>query len=719
MPGRERVRAHRERKTAAGQGTSLFDRGEFIAVDGEGFSEGDELAFRAGDGAGKLYTAREHFYAFLSASDGSSVYSNTHLTTKQCLDFLIDIRLANPLAILICFGASYDMTHMLTDLDRSEIDVLLHGDGTLANRRFVDVNLGEHDYRIEMRPRKQLSVWRWDKGAPKHRMNIAQSGKRSWVLTDCDRAILWDTWGFFQGTFVGAMAEWLPNDPDAKMIAAKKAGRSEFIREEMSDIRTYNAAELRCLVAMMERLRDALKRMDVRISRWDGAGAIAAAMLRKHSVHEAMGEPPAAVRQGALHAYAGGHIEAVKLGTSADLIHHYDVSSAYPAECIDLPDLSSGEWQHGGSSNGAAIDPVAVPSGFTLVRCSWRFEPGLPFYPLYYRETNGAILYPERGHGWYWFPEFEAAQKFAQLFGVIEFNVHEFYHFKPVTGHKPFSWVREYYAERQRIIEEARARGETDGLNMAIRLGLNALYGKLAQQVGARWDGEEWKLPRYFQLEWAGWITSATRAKLMLAAMQQPTAIISFATDAVFTTEPLQLDCPARKILGTWEYSLHQGMTIVMPGVYWCGPPPDKPGAAPKHYSRGFDKEKMQDQAFVLNAWRRGLDCVEAPSKRMVTLGSALVSDTFWPMRGMFASTTRTLKLDGGNSKRHGVAMTQCKPHRGLVATHPKDLDEDYALSLQHLLSCAYPVVWLTGDASAAVVVNDPAEDGMREAIEA
>jgi hypothetical protein len=329
-----------------------------------------------------------------------------------------------------------------------------------------------------------------------------------------------------------------------------------------------------------------------------------------------------------------------------------------------------------------------------MVRVSWRFHPGEPFYPLFYREASGAILYPERGHGWYFLPEFRAAQAYAAQMGAIEFNVHEWHHFEPASLHRPFGWVPEYYAERQRLIEAARLRGEPDGRQIAIRLGLNALYGKLAQQVGARYIERQWKLPRYFQLEWAGWITAACRAKLMLAALQKPHAIISFATDGIFSTEPLDLDCPDRKVLGAWDYQCHHGMTMVMPGVYWCGPTAKKPET---HYSRGFDKGRMSDQKFVLDGWRRGRFEIEAPSKRMVTLGSALASRTFWEMRGRFAETTRTLRLDGFNSKRHDVALTQHKPHRGFIDTAPRDLAEDYHLPLRHLMSAAYPVVWMNG----------------------
>lgn len=712
VSGADRSRSFRKRALAEHRTQSLFDQGEFVAVDGEGFSEGRELVFSVGDG--REYRAQQHYYAYLAASDGSELYQpHGRLHTKQCLDFLIDIKRNNPRAIPVIFGGSYDVTHMLHDLSRDEIDLLLHGDGTLANRRHVDVSFGEHDYRLEYRTRKQLQVWRWDKGAAKHEPvrdrwgapKFDSNGRQQWKLSPCDRVSLWDVWGFFQGTFKGAMCEWLPDDPDYAFIEQMKGDRSIFERAEMPEIRRYNQAELRCLVAIMELLRGALRNIDARISRWDGAGAIAAAMLRQHNIHDAMSEPPPAVRYAALHGYAGGHIEAIKLGVHKGSVFHADVNSAYPEETRHLPNLAAGEWSH---HAGVAME------GFSIVRCSWRFQPGMPFYPLYYRQDNGSILYPERGHGWYWLPEFQAAQAFAERFGAIEFNIHECWHFEPYTHEKPFAWVPEIYAERQRIIEEARQRGKPDGRQIAIRLGMNAMYGKLAQQVGAQWDGEQWKLPRYFQLEWAGWITAGCRAKLMMAAMQKPDAIISFATDGIFATEPLDLYAPARKELGAWEVVTHDGMCIVMPGVYWTGASGPASKDRAKHYSRGFDKAAMKDQAFVLAAWRKNQHQVDAPSRRMVTMGSALASDAFWSMKGMFVATTRRLQLDGENSKRHAVSLSQCSPQTRLVPTWPKDLSEDYSMGLHHLMSAPYPVAWL---ADVAPLAGDAGWHEDREAL--
>jgi hypothetical protein len=72
-----------------------------------------------------------------------------------------------------------------------------------------------------------------------------------------------------------------------------------------------------------------------------------------------------------------------------------------------------------------------------------------------------------------------------------------------------------------------------------IMLGINSVYGKFAQRVGKR--GEP---PAYGSLWYAAAITAGTRRKLLQAALSDPSAIIAFATDAVFSTRALPSTFP-------------------------------------------------------------------------------------------------------------------------------------------------------------------------------
>lgn len=692
--GRAYVPRKRVRKQVNTRPT-LWEHGEFVAVDGEGFSDGEPFEYFVGADQ-THYVGRNHSYAYLAASDGSELYRD-RLGLADCLEFLCAIVERNPLAILVAFGASYDVTHFVChDLDRDDLHRLVgkHEDG-----RPCVVTRGGWTYVLDYRPRKCLTIQRWPEGARRWQLN-EKTGKRE--ATPHLTARLWDVWGFFQDSFVGVMTKWVPGDPDFEFIRRMKGDRSIFERSEIEDIKRYNAAELRILVKVMNRVRDAINDLGLKITRWDGAGAVAAAMMTKHKVKVHKRETDGEIFEAARRAYSGGHIEACKLGTWRNRVYHYDINSAYPDQFRKLPSLNLGKWINRNLQydyrQSALFEP---PDGYTLVKVDFAFPDGLPFYPLFYRQEDGSIFYPPSGVGWYWWSEYDVARRLWEKCrrdypdAELRWQVKAWFHFKQEDGaERPFQWVEDYYAKRQHYISTARAGGFESGPEKIIKLGLNSLYGKTAQQVGARVDKEgELRLPPFFQLDWAGFVTAGCRARMMEAALQKPHAVIMFATDGLFTTEPLDLYCPAEKELGAWEAQEHDGITVVMPGVYWLHE--NTPlGAKTKHYSRGFDKGEMRDCQFVIDAWRRGADSVSVSLTRLVGIGSACSSADLWKMRGCFAESTRRLSLDGDNSKRYG-APPRSRPDRELVPLEPRSHFLPNKLGVAE--SAPYPISWLDG----------------------
>lgn len=707
---RVRASAPREQKTyrrrvQTNTRPTLWSKGEFVAIDGEGFSEGPTNVSIIGDKRTK-YEWREHFYAYLAASDGSSLYSETRLTMEQCLSFVCAIQENNPNAIIVAFGGSYDVTQMVChDLDATQIKRLLG-----KERNKLVWHTDEFDYILEYRPRKVLSIQRWRSG--ERRWTTNAKGQR--VATPHLSVRLWDVWGFFQDTFTGVLKKWLPGDPDYEFIHKMKGERNIFERREMPEIRRYNDAELRCLVKVMNNVRDAINDLGLKITRWDGAGAIAAAMMTKQKVKQHKAELPENVFHAARCAYSGGHIETCKVGYYRGTVHHYDISSAYPDQFRRLPSLRFGKWQSGSCVETKVEVP---PAGYTLVKVSFQFPDGLPFYPLFYRQQDGTIIYPPRGSGWYWYPEYEAALRYFKQstakhnYSTYFFKVVEWHHLREHTGERPFGWVEEYFQVRATLITVAAKNGQQSGSEKIIKLGLNSLYGKTAQQLGARLDRDgNLRLPPFFQLDWAGFVTSGCRAKLMEGAIQKPWSIIGFATDGLFATEPLDLYCPPDKELGAWEYKQHDGITMVMPGVYWL-----HDQEKTEHHSRGFNKKEMQDAIIVHDAWKHKLRNVPISLQRLITLGTCGASDEFWAMRGTFATSSRRLCLDGDNSKRYPINLSYAKPHLGLVNTIPRDHDlHNLAPLLELEDSAPYPIAWIDG-----VIERDLIEGEMADEIEA
>ena len=647
----------------SGRSKTKFDDGEFIALDGEGESTGELQTFTVGE-HGKTYQAKEHIYTLLAASSGETLYNGgKRLATVDCLNFLCDLADSHKHAIFVIFAGSYDINHML--MFGFERDILQR----ISRGETYEFSMGGDKFSIEYRARKSLTI----KRGMSYKIDANMVYKTVWKT----RIVIWDVFGFFQESFVGVVEKWLGRDwPDYQLIKDMKLRRGDFADVEQSVINHYNAAELRALVAIMDKVRDAVVGLDLKCRRWDGAGSIAAAIMRKHDVKQYKCPMPDEIMIAARTAYAGGRIEICKVGCHKSSVYDYDVNSAYPSVMAELPCLAHGKWRHGLGSIPNAIGK------FTLVHCKFDFADDLPFYPLFYRTDKMQISFPQQGEGWYWLPEYEAA---LQCPGVVE--VVEFWTFEQKCAHKPFSWIPEYYETRQRCVKQPTERWHGGGEKI-IKLGLNSLYGKTAQQLG----GSKKMAPTYHQLEWAGYITSATRARLFNAAMHDPDSIIGFATDGIFTTRPLPIECSTTKKMGAWELKLPEpdGMTIAMAGVYWW-----HHGDKFAHFSRGFDKDSMRTPHPVSKAWARRQETLDIPMHRLIGMGSACTSDTLWLMRGRFTESMRTLRLDGKSHKRQGASIAK-KPHEKLIDLRP-NMNVEYMTGLQGC-SFPYPVLWYDGE---------------------
>lgn len=716
MTGAERIAAMRARDRDAGinreagrkrdrrqkynPARNLFTKGAFIAIDGEGVTEGDTDLYKVKgiNGRQQSYTAAPHYMMLLAASTGAELVAHEgRLGAQACLDFLLGVAAGNPDSIMVCYGGSYDVNQMLLyDLPYPVLQAISKG----ARVSFV---MGGQAYELEYRPRKCLRVWRY----PGDQIEWLVKGDSLVKEPPQARFVLWDVIGFFQSSFAEAMTKWLGQDhADLELIRTMKAQRGEFARADLAAMQVYNQAECRALVAIMDRLRSAVEGLGLTLQRWDGAGAIAAAMNKLHSVKEHRSDTPPDVFHAARCAFSGGHIEVCRIGTFPNTVHHYDVNSAYPAEIENLPSLDGATWEAG-----EGFDP---PPGFTLVHVRYEFEPGMPFYPLFFRTIDGCIIYPQCGEGWYWWPEFDAARDFFIQFGGTVFQVLGYYRCVPASTEKPFAFVRAYYDQRKQMVQAEKEGKLTRenlwwaGAEKVIKLGINSLYGKTAQQLGARRaliDGE-WAdvLPPYFQLEWAGYVTAGCRAKLMRAAMQDPHAIISFATDGLFSMRPLKLDCPREKILGAWEYQRHAGMVVAMPGVYWLL----EGGDQWRGYSRGFDKGAMSTPERIERQWKLRRMYADVPMLRLATMGSACTADApgaaSWRARGRFLAGFRRLDISGSSSKRNLPAYVKNPPllSRANALTPPRDnfrylewLADGEPLDDPRSSSAPYAVRWL------------------------
>jgi hypothetical protein len=453
------------------------------------------------------------------------------LRTEQMLEFMIDAakRLGSDV-IHVGYAFRYDMNQILCDLPEHCLKQLVSTNRTRFKR-----------WRIEYIPNKWL---------------VVQNGGK--------RIKIYDVIGYFQRAFVKTVEDYLGTDsPHYQIIAEGKALRQQFTHRDRELIVRYWTAEQAALVEVMNQLRQDFHDAGVFPTSWHGPAASASAYFKSIGLAEHMAVMPDHIHKLSKLAYAGGRFEMFKAGYHHGKVYEYDLNSAYPAAMANLPSLAGGTWEH---------VTTFEPGTFGLWHCvaagnEWN---NVKMYPLFVRDKRGILSWPSACDGWYWTPE-------AELINFPEENlIREGWVFRPVTDVKPFADIPARYAERQRLKAEGKS------AERALKLILNSVYGKTAQRVG--WDPETGRPPTWHQLEWAGYITSYTRASMFLAMQQNPDAIIACETDAIFSTEPLNL--PISKKLGDWSIDAFEEILYLQSGFYFAknadGTSVDK--------MRGFDR---------------------------------------------------------------------------------------------------------------------------------
>lgn len=500
----------------------------FVAWDGEG------ITFQ--DGTPQSYV--------LFGNSLDNYIMSKELDTKECLDLMLESERQCPEAIHVGFSIQYDANMILKDLPDRQL--------TQLRKRGV---VHWKKYRLEYRPGKWFQV----SHGPKDNRIVCR---------------IYDVWGFFQTSFIKAIQKNLPpEDVDLQTIIEGKHKRGTFQWEEMESlVLPYWKTELRLLVKLMDELAKNIRSADLAITSWHGPGALVTAVFRRQGITQAKAETPKEVSEAARYAYAGGRFEQFRLGHHPGKVWQYDINSAYPSAIRKLPNLRTGYWTH---------ERRFIPSTFSVWRVRWDSwsldgkHANLTAQPFFHRDERHGISYPRFTEGWYWSPEVELAQRLMpRPLEILEGWVfHD-------DGSKPFAYIEEMYETRRKW------KAEGVGAEYPLKLVMNSMYGKLAQRIGWETNG---KIPLWHQLEWAGYVTSLTRANLYLAIRAAGLSIIACETDAIFTTRPVP-QLTVGKQLGQWDATEHDYITYLQSGVYFVP-------TGPKF--RGFDLDSFSHSAVL------------------------------------------------------------------------------------------------------------------------
>lgn len=604
-----------------------LNKREFIAWDGEGISH---KSYRVpgpissnvfptilelhGENSPEVQRMRKEWdfeqpipqpYVLLANSKGDYITRKEGLHTTECFELILDTKQRYPNSIFIGFGFGYDINQMIADFPERKLRYLHKHKKAYYN-----------DNTVQWLPKRSIIIT--------HRPT-----KRS--------ATIDDVFGFFAKSFIEVCIEFLgKDDPDLSIIRQGKAARNVFTWEELDDfIIPYNAAELRMLVKIMDKVRESFHYIGLDLPRWYGPGVVAATLFKKHNIKAHMESAPEDLVEIFQYAYAGGRFEQFKLGRHPNTIYEYDIRSAYPAATLQLPSLSSGAWEY---------TETFQPGSFGV----WHISYSAPDttdrpQPLYCRAKDGSVSFPRQTEGWYWTPEAELVPDSVEH-GLV---------WNPTSSEKPFEFVRGMYAQRQSY------KAQGNPAQYPVKVSLNSIYGKMAQREGY----DKTKIPTYHQLEWAGYITSYTRAALYRAILLRPDSIIACETDAVFSTEPLPLDIGTD--IGQWELTTFKEITYLQSGFYYAIR--EDGTVVCKYRGMDADRETLQPSGLPfglvldhLSVDRRPIQWRTPPlhttTTRFIGLGLALQGSSVF--RSWETNRRRvSLDQDAGRSKRYHLGQ--------------------------------------------------------------
>lgn len=591
----------------------------------------------AWDGEGANLEDGTHVYNLLAASNGVLAINPEGLSTKECLNLFLDNNKGQPIHVI--FGGSYDVNMILKDLPNAAIRDM-----------WTNETVRWQGYKISYAARKVFTVARYEK---------LKNGR----YKDGKPFVLWDTFGYYQTSFVNACRKWLGDLPTLDEIQRMKIQRNSFRVEQLDEIIEYNRMECELLVLLVKALFRAMDTAGIILQRYDGAGSIAAAILKQQDVKSAMGEIPPSVYQHAQIAYSGGRIEAVKVGNAEIPIYTQDINSAYPYAALALPNLTDAKWTCDKTWNG---------SPYSMVTVEWNFHDEQAFYPLFYRTTDGSILYPRNGLGTYWGHEIANLYEFHKE--GRDFQVNYAINVELETQSKPLDFLRDYYRIRLIFKQQGNMASE------ALKLGMNSIPGKFAQQTGWR-DGRP---PTYHHLVWAGQVTSLTRATMYRRAMSIQSNVVAFATDCIISTERLP-GVSSSNGLGEWTTEDYNGITIAQAGVYWL-----KKEDEWKSKYRGFDPGSL-DREELIRCWEGDYAEYCAVLTRFNGMGTALGRREEDFRKVWRTWTTEPRCLDTTPKGKRIPFPGEVYYARGLCRTLPaiNHTPEDTSLP--------YPIAWIDG----------------------
>jgi hypothetical protein len=545
---------------------------DFIAIDGEGITTVGYVPRWHSELREEVFMLeKQHHYVLLSAGDQSLHHDGELLRHDEMFEFLYQQKVDHPNATFVGFFLGYDFSQWLKSLPESRGNLLFHPYGIqkrmpknpelrypfpviVDNRWDIDF-LGMKRFKLRPHVKRDRYPQCQVNHKTEEQIEICATGAHNrhpyeWMYIN-------DAGAFFQTSLLNAISpkKWAPGtavvtEEEMEILQIGKDNRANAVFDD--DLIRYNVLENEVLSRLMETVNAGFVADGIRLRKdqWYGPGQAAQAWMRNigcptgELVREHV---PAWAIDAARMSYYGGWFEVFVHGNIPGTAYAYDINSAYPYAISTLPCLLHGTWTRGTG------DPGPLKRGnYRLINA--RFTGRNQYIgTMPHRDSEGGISRPRHTAGWHWQHEVNAA-KAARTITTVE--VEEWIEYEPCDCPPPLRSIKELYQGRLEV-------GKETPFGKSKKLVYNSAYGKMAQSIG---------MPKFSNSIYASLITAHCRTMILRAIATHPDkakAVAMIATDGiVFLTPHPKLNVHPTK-LGAWDYSEHENLSILMPGLYW------------------------------------------------------------------------------------------------------------------------------------------------------
>lgn len=415
-----------------------------------------------------------------------------------------------------------DLYHVAPDsYEHLELE-LFRGINKLALRELVEVKY--KGFEIQLRNGKSL---------------IIRKGKKQFTM--------YDVYGFFRKPLRDAYKEWLDDDIALLDRAERKLIDGLNVVEQLNQ---FAQIEARGVQALTTYLDTELQALGISLTRFHGAGALSSWMLsnakaktknketnqyHNYRYERQLGKD---CFRAMLQSYYGGRAEQFKIGSFNEGVNVYDINSAYAHAVTFLPYML----------HKPRYADAWLSEPFSVWYCEYDFSSVNPYFgylPNREKRSN-QTTYKVRGRGFFW--QAEVAYILEHFPQCIEVGRGYYVPYERA----PFAdKIAEFY-EWRKLLQQAK-----HPLDKVFKIALSSIYGKFCEGNGKGY---------YYNMFYAGFITSATRRKLLESTRGNEHNIICFLTDAIHSTVPLSL--PVSNELGEYKHEVYERATYLDNGVY-------------------------------------------------------------------------------------------------------------------------------------------------------